>query len=214
LTLYHRPVEVLSPLEVVGPKLTLRYPIAADAPALLGLGSDEAVTRFFSWGPYTTLAEPAGYIADLAAERERGERLEFLIVARGAGPIGITGLSEYNRRDRRAVIGTWLGHAHWGTGANTESKALVAHLAFRGLGLERLSAYADVENARSQTALTRLGFVREGVLRHWHRHGDVVKDVVLYSWLRDEWERSSLAELPVFLRGDLPEAFMNAAAPS
>ena len=52
--------------------------------------------------------------------------------------------------------------AHWGTGANAESKALIAHLAFNVLGIERLAAYADLENPRSQAALTRLGFKREG----------------------------------------------------
>jgi ribosomal-protein-alanine N-acetyltransferase len=210
-------VEAVLPLEVVGPTLTLRYAIAADAPALLGLGSDDEVTRFFSWGPYTSLAEPAGYIAGLAGERQRGERLDFLIVARGAGAIGVTGLSEYSPRDRRAVVGTWLGRSHWGTGANEESKALIAHLAFRTLGLERLGAYADVGNARSQSALLRLGFTREGVLRCWHRHQDVAKDVVLYSWLKDEWARSPLAAVPVTVSGDPPPAFRalkSAAAPS
>jgi ribosomal-protein-alanine N-acetyltransferase len=210
-------VEAVLPLEVVGPTLTLRYAIAADAPALFGLGSDGEVTRFFSWGPYKSVAEPAGYIAGLADERQRGERLDFLIVARGAGAIGVTGLSECSPRDRRAVVGTWLGRSHWGTGANEESKALIAHLAFRALGLERLGAYADVENARSQAALMRLGFTREGVLRHWHRHGEVVKDVVLYSWLKDEWERSPLAGLPVSVSGEPPPAFRvltTVAAPS
>ena len=203
--------DVVSGLEVAGPTLTLRYPIAADAPALLGLGSDGAVTRFFSWGPYRSLAEPAGYIAGLAEERRLGQRLDFLIVARGAGPIGVTGITEYSARDRRAVVGTWIGRAHWGTGANDESKALVARLAFGPLGLERLGAYTDVENTRSQAALARLGFVREGVLRRWHRHGELVRDVVLYSWLKEEWERSSLAKLPVSVRGVPPAAFTGAA---
>ena len=208
------PLRVAGPLEVHGPTLTLRYAIAADAPALLGLGADEAVTRFFSWGPYKSVAEPAGYIAGLAAERGRGERLDFVIVARGAGVVGVTGLSEYSRRDRRAVVGTWLGRAHWGSGANQEAKALIAHLGFHALGLERLGAYADVVNEHSHAALVRIGFRREGVLRRWHRHGDAVKDVVLYSWLKDEWERSPLAALPVTVIGEPPAAFTSGAAPS
>jgi ribosomal-protein-alanine N-acetyltransferase len=208
------PLAAAGPLVVRGPTLTLRYAIAADAPALLGLGSDEAVTRFFSWGPYKSVAEPAAYIAGLAAERGRGERLDFVIVARGDGVVGVTGLSEHSRRDRRAVVGTWLGRAHWGSGANEESKALIAHLAFRSLGLERLGAYADIANQRSQAALVRLGFEREGVLRRWHRHGEAVKDVVLYSWLKEEWERSPLAALPVAVTGEPPAAFTSGAAPS
>jgi N-acetyltransferase len=173
-------------MEVIGPTLTLRYATPDDAPALLGLASDPDVTRFFSWGPYRELSEPLAYIERLAGQRERGEQLDLLIVHREHGPIGVTGLSELSRRDRRAVVGTWLGRAHWGTGANAASKALIAHLAFEVLGLQRLGAYASTENRRSQVALERLGYVREGVLRSFHRHGDAVHDVVLYSLLREE----------------------------
>ena len=58
--------------------------------------------------------------------------------------VGVTGLTEYSRRDRRAVVGTWLGREYWGTGVNRESKALIAHLGFEVIGLERLGAYADL----------------------------------------------------------------------
>ena len=202
-----------------GPSLTLRYATAADSAALLALGSDPQVTRFFSWGPYTSVDQPERYIAGLEGERQRGERLDLLIVDRGEGqPIGVTGLTEFSQRDRRAVVGTWLGRARWGTGANRESKALIAHLAFAVLRLERLGAYADLDNPRSQTALERIGFAREGVLRNWHRHGERVHDVVVYSWLLEEWRRSPLAAVDVVVRGDPPPAFgpapaLNASAP-
>lgn len=193
-------------MKLTGRSLSLRYAIPADARALLELGSDAQVTQFFSWGPYTTIEQPATYIAGLAAERERGERLDLLVVG-ASGPLGVTGLSEFSRRDRRAVVGTWLGRAHWGTGANPAAKALIAWLAFQRLGLERLGAYADLHNPRSQAALIKLGFVREGVLRRWHRHGDQVHDVILYSWLKEDWERSPLAAEPVRLEGAVPPAF-------
>jgi ribosomal-protein-alanine N-acetyltransferase len=194
-------------VEVVGPSLRLRFATALDVPVLLELGSDPEVTRFFSWGPYRFASEPAAYVAGLAGERERGERLDFLIVGPDDRAIGVTGLSEFSRRDRRAVVGTWLGRAHWGTGANRDSKALIVWLAFAVLGLERLGAYADLQNPRSQSALEGLGFVREGTLRRWHRHGAYVHDVQLYSWLRQEWEHSPLAQARVTLRGVPAAAF-------
>ncbi len=199
-------------MEVAGPSLTLRYATAADAAALFELGSDPDVTRFFSWGPYRSQSEPVAYIAGLPAERERAERLEFVIAAADGEPIGVTGLSELSRRDRRAVVGTWLGRRHWGTGANREAKALVARLAFGTLGLERLGAYADLDNPRSQAALRTIGFVQEGVLRRWHRHGDQVHDVILYSWLKEEWERSSLAEIEAAVSGQVPDGWRSPPA--
>ena len=47
-----------------GPTLTLRPPVAADADVLLALASDAEVTRWFSWGPYTTIEQPLAYIED------------------------------------------------------------------------------------------------------------------------------------------------------
>jgi ribosomal-protein-alanine N-acetyltransferase len=195
-------------MELQGPTLILRYPIAEDAEALLALGSDPAVTRFFSWGPYLRIEEPAAYIRGLAGQRERGEQLDLLVVHRLDGPIGVVGLSEVSRRDRRAVVGTWLGRRWWGTGANREAKGLIGHLAFERLGVERLGAYADVENHRSQAALERLGFAREGVLRAFHRHGADVRDVAAFSLLRAEWERSPLAAVPVEVEGEPPPSFL------
>jgi [ribosomal protein S5]-alanine N-acetyltransferase len=194
-------------LEVRGPELTLRYARASDAGDLYRLASDPEVTRFFSWGPYTDVAEAATYVRSLGRKRAAGERLEFVIVHPEAGVIGVTGLSEFSLRDRRAVVGTWHGRELWGKGANRQSKTLVLALAFRGLGLERVTAWCGADNGRSQKALERLGFVHEGVLRRWHVHRGQPKDVISYSMLREEWEGSDLATEPVEIRGAVPVQF-------
>ena len=200
------PAHDADPLVAAGPSLTLRYAVPDDAPALFALGADPAVTRFFSWGPYTRVEQAEAYITALPAKRERGELLDFLVV-RGEEPIGVTGLSELSRRDRRATVGSWLGHRWWGSGCNSESKALIAAVGFEALGLERLTAWANVHNGRSQTALERIGFRREGVLRAWHRHGDRVHDVVVFGMVRGAWERSPLRRVDVTVRGTPPDAF-------
>jgi [ribosomal protein S5]-alanine N-acetyltransferase len=196
------------PLVLAGPKLTLRYATADDAPRLFELGADPAVTRFFSWGPYTSPDEPEAYIAALPLRRERGDLLAFVIVHPDDGVIGVTALEDFVTRDRRAVVGSWLGHRWWGSGANFESKAIVAALAFRRLGLERLTAWAGTRNGRSQAALERIGFRHEGVLAAWHRHGDQALDVVVYGLVRAAWERSPLHDVPVRIEGTPPPAFL------
>src|ERR671916_120159 len=138
------------------------------------------------------------------ARRETGELLDFLIVHPSDGPIGVTGLSELARRDRRATVGSWLGHSWWGSGANFEAKAMIAALAFQRLGMQRLTAWANTRNGRSQRALERIGFRREGVLSAWHRHGDEVHDVVVFGLLRRDWESSPLRDVAVRVRGTPP----------
>jgi ribosomal-protein-alanine N-acetyltransferase len=190
-----------------GPTLTLRLPVADDAPALLDLAGDPEVTRWFSWGPYTSIDQPLAYVGGLAGQRERGEQLDFLIVHRERGPAGITGLSEFSRRDLRCMVGTWFGRDFWGTGANAESKALIAHLAFSVLGMHRLGSYSNPENVRSTKALLGVGFEHEGVLRAWHRHGDAYLDVNVFGMLRSDWEGGPLAGVPVEVEGEPPPSF-------
>jgi ribosomal-protein-alanine N-acetyltransferase len=193
-----------------GPTLTLRPPVADDAPALLELASDPDVTKWFSWGPYTSIEQPREYIEDAAGRRERGEQLDLLVVHREHGPAGITGLSEFSARDRRCVVGTWFGRRFWGTGANRESKALVAHLVFGVLGMHRLGAYSNTANVQSTKALLAVGFGHEGVLRDWHRHGERHHDVNVFGLLRPEWEGGPLAGVPVSVEGEPPAAFPRA----
>ena len=192
---------------ISGPTLKLRYATAQDAPRLLELASDPAVTQWFSWGPYDALEQPEAYVRTLEAKRENGELLDFLVVHPDHGPIGVTGLSELSRRNRHATVGTWFGREYWGSGANSESKALIAALAFRRLGMDRLTAWANTRNGRSQLALERAGFRREGVLRDWHRHGETLHDVVVFGMTRRAWEGSPLAAVNVVIDGTPPSAF-------
>src|SRR6476620_6280444 len=132
-------------LEVVGETHMLRLAVPEDAEQLFHLGEDPAVTRFFSWGPYTSIEQPLKYIEDLQAKRDNGSLLEFVIVDRETENIvGVTGLTEFSKRDHRAVVGSWLGHKYWGTGVNVASKSLVLGLGFRQLGLQRISSYSHV----------------------------------------------------------------------
>jgi [ribosomal protein S5]-alanine N-acetyltransferase len=193
---------------VRGPRLSLEVLRQEHATALYELARNPEVSRFFSWTPYAAVDEALGFIDSLTRQREAGERLELGIFDDDGALLGITGFSEFSRRDRRAVLGTWLGREYWGSGVNRDSKALILALGFRSLGLLRVTALASPQNVRSVAALQRLGFVHEGVLRGWHVHAGVPRDVAVMRMMRDEWERTPLAEVPVSVEGDPPEQFV------
>jgi [ribosomal protein S5]-alanine N-acetyltransferase len=190
-------------LEIEGPTLTLRYATQADAERMFELGTDEETMKYLSWGPYTEISQPEAFIEGMAGQRERGEELGLLITRNGQA-LGVTAFMEPRPRDRSVVIGTWLHRDYWGTGVNFESKALMAALAFRAMGVERLSVYAAVTNARSRGALGKVGFTEEGILRRFHLHGDTWHDLVVGSILRDEWEAGPLISVPAEIRGEPP----------
>ena len=108
------------------------------------------------------------------------------------------------------MVGTWFGRRFWGTGANRESKALVAHLAFDVLGMQRLGSYSNPDNVRSTRALLGVGFRHEGVLRALAPpRRRATYDVNVFGMLREDWEagaaggragRRSRGELPAGVR--------------
>ncbi len=199
---------------VRGPTVSLRYLVPGDAPALFELASDPEVTQFFSWGPYRDESEPRAFIERLTRQRDAGEQLELGIVSNETDrPLGLTGFSDFSHRDRRATLGTWLGREHWGSGANTESKALVLSLGFRHLGLHRVTALASPDNRRSLRALERIGFWTEGTLRDWHFHRGEPRNVAILRMLRDRFEASDVAKVPYELEGEPPPQFV-VSAPS
>ncbi len=199
---------VATELEVRGPRVRLRIPREQDAQRLFELASDAEVTRFFSWGPYEQQSEAVAWLETLPQRRAEGIALELAVVDPDDWVIGVIAVLEVSKRDRRCVMGVWLGQAYWGTGANAEAQALIAHLVFEPLRMERFGAWVDVRNPRSQLSLERLGYVREGTLRGWHRHYDERRDLISYSLLRDEWQQSELAALAVEVLGTVPEAFI------
>lgn len=196
-------------LVLSGPTLCLRIPRLEDAPGLYRAASDPQVTRWFSWGPYESEDQALAYLERLPDERERGVQLDLVVEHRDAGAIGITGFSEIARRDRRATIGSWLGRDWWGTGVNREAKALMFHLGFGPLGLDRINSYTNVEHERSHRALEGVGFELEGTLRAFHRHGDRALDVRVYGLLRAQWEAGPLRDVPFTATGAPPPQFVS-----
>ncbi len=88
---------------------------------------------------------------------------------------------------RQAEIGFTLARAYQGQGFAGEAVQCVLEYAFATLGLHRIIAITDCENAPSVALLERLGLRREGHFRQniWFkgRWGDEY----LYAILRAEW---------------------------
>jgi RimJ/RimL family protein N-acetyltransferase len=90
-------------------------------------------------------------------------------------------------RQTLEIGSTFYRPSHRGTGFNARCKDMMLARAF-DRGYRRVEFRVDSRNARSQAAMTKLGAVREGVVRAdritWNGH---VRDTVLFSILKDEW---------------------------
>lgn len=104
-------------------------------------------------------------------------------------PVGMTSYLDINEADRRLEIGmTWYKPSAQGTTVNPAAKLLLLEHAFETLECERVQLKTDGRNLRSQAAISKLGAVREGVLRKYGRQpSGYVRDAVMFSIIRSEW---------------------------
>jgi N-acetyltransferase len=145
--------------------------------------------------PYMPMSiQTAGDMQRLVREalsaRERGTEFPFVIVDQERPRVvGSTRFLEIAPAHRGIEIGwTWLSPEVWRTSINTECKYLLLGHCFEVLGAIRVQLKTDARNVRSQTAIERLGAVREGVLRHHRIMPDgYLRDSVYYSILVEEW---------------------------
>lgn len=94
--------------------------------------------------------------------------------------------------DAVEIGGTWLGASAQRTGANTDAKLLMLTHAFEVWGVQRLDLKTDARNARSRSAIERLGARLDGVMRNWQPSyvpGEEgrPRDTALYSIIPSEW---------------------------
>lgn len=83
---------------------------------------------------------------------------------------------------------TWYTASAIRTAANTEGKFLMLQHAFENWKTIRINLHTDSRNLRSQRAMERIGFLREGVLRaHKIASDGAIRDSVRYSMIAAEW---------------------------
>lgn len=168
-------------------RLRLRPLQSGDVDDLFALYGSPDVTRFWSFGTWTTRAQAEAWLAERlpwgppsvypwAVADRRDDRL-----------IGTTSLFALAGPQHRAELGYSLLPARQGQGLATEAVRLALDHAFGALGLARIEADVDPRNLPSCRLLEKLGFRREGVLRNRWRVGGEFADSVIFGLLRDEY---------------------------
>ena len=119
-----------------------------------------------------------------------GEWFQFAAVLKETGElIGDCGLKT-EEDARQAEIGVTFAREHQGKGYAYEAVSRLLDYAFGDLGVHRVVAIADRQNAPSVALLERLGMRREGSFTRnvWFK-GNWASEY-LYAILRDEWLQS------------------------
>lgn len=147
----------------------------------------------WAWKPVprpATVSEMRQVLVDNLLDAGDGRREPYVVVRRSDRQvIGSTTLFDMDRKNHRVEMGwTWLTRSCWGQGFNEDMKCVLLAYCFETLAMARVAWSADVLNTRSNNALDRLGFVREGAFRSYNDRIDGSRrDIVWYSLLAEEW---------------------------
>jgi ribosomal-protein-alanine N-acetyltransferase len=170
-------------------RLLLRPLQQSDAATIFALRSNLDVTRYVGYTRWTSIERAYELIEKDILAMSAGEYLRFgLVRLDDASLIGTCLLYDLDTQCRRAEIGYDLLPDMWGQGFIHEALLSLLQFGFTELGLNRVEADVDPDNAGSIKTLERLGFQREGYLRErWIVNG-VKFDTVYYGLLLSEWE--------------------------
>jgi [ribosomal protein S5]-alanine N-acetyltransferase len=145
-------------------RLILRTQQAADVPFLVDLWADPLVTRFMG-GP-----RERGWLQAVfegTARDPTAERYDLWpVVEKGTGQLaGHCGLLDKEVEGRLEIeLGYTFAESAWGKGYATEMGQALKRYAFEGMGIERLIALIEPENAASERVAMKVGMRLENLV--------------------------------------------------
>jgi [ribosomal protein S5]-alanine N-acetyltransferase len=175
-----------------GGALRLDLPVAGTGLRPWQRGDEASLARHAnSRNVWITLGDrfPFPYTLDdarewIAVATSQDPTVHFAIVVDGeaAGGIGLELQPDIFKRS--AVIGFWLGEAHWGRGITTAALMALTEHAFASFDLCRLQAYVFERNAASARVLEKAGYLWEARLRKAATKDGETFDVLVYAMVR------------------------------
>jgi len=140
----------------------------------------------------TSVPEPEQVSQYIATALEmRPSRMAWAVIDAASGEVlGTTSYHDIMPSVDRVEIGyTWYRKSAQRSHVNTTCKLMLLTHAFDNLGCAVVGFRTDNFNHASQNAIERLGAKKDGVIRHHLRRRDgTVRDTVMYSIVRGEWQ--------------------------
>ncbi|MEM6989510.1 MAG: GNAT family N-acetyltransferase [Myxococcota bacterium] len=178
--------------EIKATRVALRRLNEADVDDIFAIYSDAETMKYWSTVPMKDPEQARELIQSIERYFDEKTLIEWGVSRLEDGAaIGTVTLSSLDLTHRRAEIGFALARSCWGRGYMKEALAATFDYAFGELGLGRIEADVDPDNAASLGLLERMGFQREGYLRERWRVGGGVQDTVMLGLLQREWNAGS-----------------------
>ena len=148
--------------------------------------TDERVTRYLPWPPYTRMQDLAAFIS--AQISGYSDAVYNWVIEYAGQVIGSVSATVVDVTNECCEIGYCLGYDYWNRGIMAEAVRAVLGYLFHAAGFHRVMAKHDVDNPGSGRVMAKCGMVYEGRLReHYLRHDGNFSDALVYGLLKREY---------------------------
>ncbi|MBM7692172.1 ribosomal-protein-alanine N-acetyltransferase [Peribacillus deserti] len=169
-------------------RLLLREVTIADANDMLTYLSDKDVVSPMGLAPFQTEKDVGDEIRWYNSIYEEGTGIRWGITLKDSGRvIGSCGFLNRLTKHYRAEIGYELSKDYWGKGIASEALEAVVMYGYQHFQLERIEALIEPANLSSQKLVEKLGFKREGCLRHYEFTCGKFDDLYMYSIIKKDF---------------------------
>ena len=177
-------VMLLNKIKIETERLKLKALTDDDANSLFSIFSDPIVMKYWNTEAWREVSQAHEFITSSTRAMSENSSLTLGVFLKDSNTlIGKIMLFSIDNESKRAEIGFGISRDFWGKGIVAEAANALIDYAFNKLNLRRIEAEVDPDNNASAKALTRLGFVQEGLLRQrWEING-VISDSAMYGLL-------------------------------
>lgn len=194
--------ELLPPVERYTERLVLRPFRRRDIEALYAAVRDSQteLAEYLPWATKAfTRAGAAGFVRESMRSWREGKAYDFSIrfQERPERHVGNISIWHVSRSSRSGEIGYWIRTEDTGRGIATEATHEALRIGFGELSMHRMVLRVAVGNKASERVATKLGFVREGVLREDIQVGGRWMDHSVWGLLDHEYRRLARSDFRV-----------------
>lgn len=152
--------------------------------------SDPEVTKYLTWPAHTCVEDSRAILQKWVKEYEKNSFYLWAIEPKELGqPIGSISVVETSEEANWVEIGYCIGRSWWHRGYVSEALKALIPFFFEEVGVGRIQARHDPRNIHSGAVMRKCGMTCEGILRRADRNNQGICDAVIYSILREEYDR-------------------------
>lgn len=153
--------------------------------------SDPEVAKFMTWPPHPDVDCTKSLIAEWISNYADASNYNWVIEWKKTGDvIGNISVPRLEEAVEGAEVGYCLSRAWWGQGIMPEALRAVITYLIEEVGMNRVAATHDRNNAKSGRVMEKAGMKYEGTLRAADRNNQGIGDKVYYAILKDDLSRS------------------------